>query len=76
MNTHHAVANELDPSASDDLANDNLRHEGQPHAMTGQEEAIISAAVLVATAFQLRDEEALIQTLRKLADEVDNLRAD
>ena len=49
MNTHHAVANELDPSASDDLANDNLRHEGQPHAMTGQEEAIISAAVLVAT---------------------------
>jgi hypothetical protein len=38
-------------------------------------EAVVSAAVLVATAFRLRDEDALILTLRRLTDAVDALEA-
>ncbi len=36
-------------------------------------EDVIGAAVLVATAFRLRDEDALILTLRRLTDAVDAL---
>jgi|GEM_PF-1995939 len=36
-------------------------------------ENVVGAAVLVATAFRLRDEDALILTLRRLADAVDAL---
>ena len=36
-------------------------------------ENVVGAAVLVATAFRLRDEDALILTLRRLTDAVDAL---
>ena len=36
-------------------------------------ESVVGAAVLVATAFRLRDEDALILTLRRLTDAVDAL---
>jgi len=36
-------------------------------------EHVVGAAVLVATAFRLRDEDALILTLRRLTDAVDAL---
>lgn len=43
-------------------------------AMAGSPlESVVSAAVLVATAFRLRDEDALILTLRRLTDAVDAL---
>lgn len=38
-------------------------------------ETVVGAAVLVATAFRLRDEDALILTLRRLTDAVDALDA-
>ena len=38
-----------------------------------EEEAVISAAILVATAFKLRDEAALITTLRDMTNAVANL---
>ena len=38
-------------------------------------ENVVGAALLVATAFRLRDEEALILTLRRLTDAVDALDA-
>jgi hypothetical protein len=38
-------------------------------------ENVVGAAVLVATAFRLRDEDALILTLRRLTDAVDALEA-
>jgi hypothetical protein len=39
-------------------------------------ENVVGAALLVATAFRLRDEEALILTLRRLTDAVDALEAE
>ena len=39
-------------------------------------ENVVGAAVLVATAFRLRDEDALILTLRRLTDAVDALEAE
>ena len=39
-------------------------------------EAVAGAALLVATAFRLRDEDALILTLRRLTDAVDALETD
>lgn len=39
-------------------------------------ENLVGAAVLVATAFRLRDEDALILTLRRLTDAVDALEAE
>ncbi|MCB2054606.1 MAG: hypothetical protein KDE35_10225 [Geminicoccaceae bacterium] len=37
------------------------------------EQQVISAALLVATAFRLRDEAALVQTLRRLTDAVERM---
>lgn len=37
-------------------------------------ESLVTAAVLVSTAFRLRDEEALILTLRRLTEAVDALQ--
>ncbi len=39
-------------------------------------ETVVGAALLVATAFRLRDEDALILTLRRLTDAVDALEAE
>lgn len=39
-------------------------------------ENVVGAALLVATAFRLRDEDALILTLRRLTDAVDALEAE
>lgn len=39
-------------------------------------ENVVGAALLVSTAFRLRDEEALILTLRRLTDAVDALEAE
>lgn len=42
-----------------------------PPAALAAQEAVLAAAVLVATAFRLRDEAGLVATLRRLADAVD-----
>ncbi len=54
-----------------DLEHDLAARLGEPRL-----ENVIAAAVLVATAFRLRDEDALILTLRRLTDAVDALEAD
>jgi len=43
------------------------------HERDAKVEHVVSTAVLVATAFRLRDEDGLLRTLRQLAEAVDAL---
>ena len=53
-----------------------LEDELKAHLSTAHAENVVGAAVLVATAFRLRDEDALIMTLRRLTDAVDALEVE
>jgi hypothetical protein len=69
------------PFADNGAVNDNapitaLEDEIKAHLSTEHLEAVVGTAVLVATAFRLRDEDALVMTLRRLADAVDALEAE
>jgi len=75
-----------DPAVNADAVNDNAPAiEGplrdldaglQPASGDRRLENVVGAAMLVATAFRLRDEDALILTLRRLTDAVAYLEAD
>ena len=54
-----------------DIASEAAAASGDPRL-----EQLVGAAVLVATAFRLRDEDALILTLRRLTEAVDALEAE
>lgn len=69
------------PFADNGAVNDNapitaLEDEIKAHLSTEHLESVVGSAVLVATAFRLRDEDALIMTLRRLAEAVDALEAE
>ena len=73
--------NDTPPFVDNGAVNDNapisaLEDEIKAHLSTEHLEAVVGTAVLVATAFRLRDEDALIMTLRRLAEAVDALEAE
>lgn len=53
-----------------------LEDEIKAHLSSAHLENLVGAAVLVTTAFRLRDEDALIMTLRRLTDAVDAMEAE
>ncbi len=53
-----------------------LEDEIKAHLSSAHFENLVGAAVLVTTAFRLRDEDALIMTLRRLTDAVDAMEAE
>ena len=74
MNDTHSFADT--GAVNDNAPITALEDEIKAHLSTEHLESVVGTAVLVATAFRLRDEDALVMTLRRLADAVDALEAE
>lgn len=62
-----------DNAPLDDLLEEMTEDYPHHHGETPQLHAVVSAAVLVATAFRLRDEDGLMLSLKRLCEEVEQL---
>ena len=71
MSNQHAVNDNLDFDSGMSI-NRSMRDTRNPDP---HEQAVLSAAILATTAFRLRDEQALVATMRRLTAAVANMCA-
>lgn len=72
MNDSTPVTGAVNDNAPISLLEDDIK----AHLSIEHLESVVGTAVLVATAFRLRDEDALVMTLRRLVDAVDALESE